>query len=64
MTKRLSPYRLGATLYMPATRSDIAKSVLINEIEGLRSIVICHEDAVSEADVPAAMNNLKQILTA
>jgi len=64
MTKRLSPYRLGATLYMPATRSDIAKSVLNNEIEGLRSIVICLEDAVSEADVPAAMNNLKQILTA
>lgn len=64
MTKRLSPYRLGATLYMPATRSDIAKSVLNNEIEGLRSIVICLEDAVSEADVPAAMNNLKQILAA
>ncbi|WP_369694500.1 HpcH/HpaI aldolase/citrate lyase family protein [Rahnella sikkimica] len=60
MTKRLSPYRLGATLYMPATRSDIAKSVLSNEIEGLRSIVICLEDAVSEADVPAAMDNLKQ----
>jgi len=64
MTKRLSPYRLGATLYMPATRSDIAKSVLNNDIEGLRSIVICLEDAVSEADVPAAMNNLKLILTA
>jgi len=64
MTKRLSPYRLGATLYMPATRSDIAKSVLSNEIEGLRSIVICLEDAVSDADVPAAMNNLKQVLAA
>lgn len=64
MTKRLSPYRLGATLYMPATRSDIAKSVLSNEIEGLRSIVICLEDAVSEADVPAAMDNLKQVLAA
>ena len=64
MTKRLSPYRLGATLYMPATRSDIAKSVLNNEIEGLRSIVICLEDAVSEEDVPAALNNLKQVLAA
>ncbi len=47
---------------MPATRSDIAKSVLSNDIEGLRSIVICLEDAVSEENVPAAMENLKQIL--
>ncbi|MCG8707263.1 HpcH/HpaI aldolase/citrate lyase family protein [Brenneria sp. 4F2] len=64
MTKRLSPYRLGATLYMPATRTDIAKSVLNNEIEGLRSIVICLEDAVSDADVPAAIENLKRVLAA
>ncbi|MEA9389602.1 HpcH/HpaI aldolase/citrate lyase family protein [Acerihabitans sp. TG2] len=63
MTKRLSPYRLGATLYMPATRTDIANSVLNNRIEGLRSIVICLEDAVSEADVPVARQNLKQVLT-
>ncbi|MCS3431213.1 HpcH/HpaI aldolase/citrate lyase family protein [Klebsiella sp. BIGb0407] len=62
MTKRLSPYRLGATLYMPATRSDIASCILNNDIVGLRSIVICLEDAVSEADVPAAMANLKQVL--
>lgn len=63
MTKRLSPYRLGATLYMPATRSDIARSIINNNIAGLRSIVICLEDAVSEADIPAAMTNLKQVLT-
>lgn len=62
MTKRLSPYRLGATLYMPATRSDIAKSILNNDIAGLRSIVICLEDAVSEQDVPVALENLKQLL--
>lgn len=64
MTKRLSPYRLGATLYMPATRSDIAGSILNNQIHGLRSIVICLEDAVSEADVPVALQNLKQVLIA
>lgn len=63
MTKRLSPYRLGATLYMPATRSDIAKSILTNDIVGLRSIVICLEDAISEVDVPAAVANLKRVLT-
>ena len=64
MTKRLSPYRLGATLYMPATRNDIAGSILNNQIDGLRSIVICLEDAVSDADVPAALQNLRQILVA
>ena len=64
MTKRLSPYRLGATLYMPATRSDIASSIMNNNIAGLRSIVICLEDAVSEADIPVAMANLKRVLTA
>lgn len=63
MTKRLSPYRLGATLYMPATRSDITNIVLNNEITRVRSIVICLEDSVSVVDVSAAMNNLKQILT-
>ncbi|SLM64200.1 Citrate lyase beta chain [Dickeya aquatica] len=47
---------------MPATRSDIATSVLNNEIAGLRSVVICLEDAVSEDDLPASMDNLKQIL--
>ncbi|WP_315710684.1 HpcH/HpaI aldolase/citrate lyase family protein [Brenneria uluponensis] len=64
MTKRLSPYRLGATLYMPATRTDITQCVLNNEIEGLRSIVICLEDAVSETDVPVALHNVKQVLSA
>jgi len=62
MTKRLSPYHLGATLYMPATRTDIASSILDNKIAGLRSIVICLEDAVSDADVPLALYNLQQIL--
>ncbi len=62
MTQRLSPYRLGATLYMPATRTDITDTILTDKIAGLRSIIICLEDAVSEADVPAALDNLTRIL--
>lgn len=62
MTKRLSPYRLGATLYMPATRTDITDTIVNNKIAGLRSIIICLEDAVSESDVPAALDNLRLIL--
>ena len=57
MDKRLSPWRLGATLYMPATRTDIADAILNNKISGLRSLVICLEDAVSEIDIPTALRN-------
>lgn len=62
MDTRLSPWRLGATLYMPATRSDIADAILHNKISGLRSLVICLEDAVSDADVPHALRNLRVLL--
>lgn len=62
MNERLSPWRLGATLYMPATRTDIADAVLHNKITGLRSLVICLEDAVSSADIPLARENLRRLL--
>ena len=62
MNERLSPWRLGATLYMPATRTDIAETILHNKIAGLRSLVICLEDAVSDADIPLARKNLRQLL--
>lgn len=60
--KRLSPWNLGATLYMPATRTDIADAILTSKMEGLRSLVICLEDAVSEEDIPEALNNLQILL--
>ena len=62
MKNRLSPWNLGATLYMPATREDIADAVLHGKIPGLRSLVICLEDAVSEADIPVALKNLEHLL--
>lgn len=62
MNNRLSPWNLGATLYMPATREDIADAVIHRKIPGLRSLVICLEDAVSDADIPAALANLKHLL--
>ncbi|MDH2913244.1 HpcH/HpaI aldolase/citrate lyase family protein [Kosakonia sp. HypNH10] len=62
MTTRLSPWHLGATLYMPATRNDIAGAILEGKIPGLRSLVICLEDAVSETDMPDALANLAQLL--
>lgn len=52
MNQRLSPWRLGASLYMPATRTDIADTILNSKIAGLRSLIVCLEDAVSDEDIP------------
>lgn len=61
MKHRVSPYSLGATLYMPAIRDDILDVILNNKIEDIKSLVICLEDSVLEADVPKALINLEKI---
>ncbi len=58
-----SPYALGATLYMPATRDDIVDVVFGEKIPELRSLVVCLEDAVALTDVDTALINLRQVLT-
>lgn len=60
--KKCSPYALGATLYMPATRHDIFDVVFGEKIQGLRSLVVCLEDAVAETDIQQALANLKVLL--
>ena len=45
-------YCLGATLYMPGTKSIISK-ILSNNISELKSMVACFEDAISEEDSTA-----------
>ena len=62
MTTRISPYQLGATLYMPATRLDLLDVILRQKIPDLRSMVICLEDAVREDEVAAGLANLQQCL--
>lgn len=61
---KLSPYALGATLYMPATRQDLLEVVFGQKIIGLRSLVVCLEDAVAELDVNVALLNLQCLLEA
>ena len=63
MIERLSLWNLGATLYMPATRTDIAATIIDQKIDGLRSLIICLEDAVSDTDIPQALQNLATLLT-
>lgn len=57
-----SPYQLGATLYMPATRTDLADYILHGKLADLRSMVICLEDAIREEDVRVALENLRVLL--
>jgi citrate lyase beta subunit len=49
---------LGATLYSPANRSDLAKSVLKQTERGCVSIVLCLEDSIPDNDVETAECNL------
>ncbi|MCU1734126.1 MULTISPECIES: HpcH/HpaI aldolase/citrate lyase family protein [unclassified Pseudomonas] len=60
----ISPFALGATLYMPATRGDMLEVVFGAKFPELRSLVVCLEDAVSSIDVESALENLKTLLLA
>ncbi|RQT00690.1 citrate lyase [Burkholderia contaminans] len=60
--KTISPFALGATLYMPATRSDILDVVSGTRLPELRSLVVCLEDAVAAIDVESALVNLRTLL--
>lgn len=61
--KNLSPYSLGATLYVPATHNGITDLIQKKNLPGLRSMVICLEDSVAENDLPYALQKLKKTLS-
>jgi citrate lyase beta subunit len=48
---------LGATLYMPATRPNLAQDLTRQAAAGVVSSVVCLEDSVADADLPAAQAN-------
>jgi len=55
--KALLQYCLGATLYMPGTK-EITDKVLTRTHAGMASMVMCFEDAIDEAELPAAEANV------
>jgi citrate lyase beta subunit len=55
---------LGATLYTPGTRDDYAQRIGALVGLGVTSAVLCLEDAISDADVPAAERNVAAQLIA
>ena len=54
---------LGATLYVPAINSALVELGNLQKYDNLRSLVYCTEDAVSERDLPKALDNLTRTLT-
>ena len=55
---------LGATLYSPATRPGLADDIRKQAASGVVSMVLCLEDAIGDADVADAEENLLRQLTA
>ncbi|MCS0601304.1 HpcH/HpaI aldolase/citrate lyase family protein [Streptomyces sp. LP11] len=55
---RLLSAALGATLYSPATRPRLADDVLKQAARGVVSMVLCLEDSIDDAEVPAGEANL------
>ncbi|HEV7661099.1 MAG TPA: HpcH/HpaI aldolase/citrate lyase family protein [Allosphingosinicella sp.] len=54
---------LGATLYVPASRTDLA-AILGGRHPDLRSAVLCLEDSIHHQEIPLALTNLAALLRA
>ncbi|WP_327670228.1 MULTISPECIES: HpcH/HpaI aldolase/citrate lyase family protein [unclassified Streptomyces] len=55
---RMLAAALGATLYSPATRPQLADDVLKQAGRGVVSMVLCLEDSIHDGEVPGAEENL------
>ncbi|MFF3633865.1 HpcH/HpaI aldolase/citrate lyase family protein [Streptomyces sp. NPDC002250] len=55
---RLLSAALGATLYSPATRPQLADDIVKQAGNGVVSMVLCLEDSIDDADVAAGEENL------
>ena len=60
--KELLKYSLGAFIYVPATRYDMAYKTVSGKVMGARPLAICLEDAVGAAGEEEAIKNLELIL--
>ncbi|MBK1695327.1 ATP-binding protein [Chromatium weissei] len=58
----LNAYRLGASLYVPATHHDLLNIANGTRWPALRSVIFCTEDAVAETALETAIENLRKAL--
>lgn len=62
MTKYISPWSIGSSLYIPANHPNLANIIINNKYPTLKSIIICLEDAIKNEDLPFAKHNLQQTM--
>ena len=58
----LTAVQLGASLYLPATRTDLAAVVNGQKWPALRSVVICTEDAIHSCELEQALTQVAALL--
>jgi citrate lyase beta subunit len=54
--------QLGASLYVPTTHSNLTSIAAGEKLADIRSLIFCTEDAVADADLPRALENLRKAL--
>ena len=63
MNKKISPWNIGSSLYIPANNPNIVDIIIHNKYSGLKSVIICLEDSIKVEDFAFAKDNLlKSIL--
>ncbi|PPQ48238.1 citrate lyase subunit beta [Paenibacillus peoriae] len=60
--KSILAYAIGAALYMPATRSEVAEEIKNGKHEGLTTVILDLEDAIGDQQVGLAEQSLAQQL--
>uniref|UniRef100_UPI00406D4A7D HpcH/HpaI aldolase/citrate lyase family protein n=1 Tax=Paenibacillus sp. FSL R10-2782 TaxID=2954661 RepID=UPI00406D4A7D len=60
--KSILAYAIGAALYMPATRSEVAEEIKNGKHEGLTTVMLDLEDAIGDQQVGQAEQSLAQQL--
>ncbi|WP_167321404.1 HpcH/HpaI aldolase/citrate lyase family protein [Paenibacillus terrae] len=60
--KSILAYAVGAALYMPATRSEVAEEIKNGKHEGLTTVMLDLEDAIGDQQVEYAEQSLAQQL--
>ena len=58
----MHPLRLGASLYVPATRGDLSAIGNREKYPFLRSVIFCTEDAIGPDELPRALDQLEDAL--
>lgn len=60
--RQILKYAIGANMYMPGTQKNVFEKLIHNKFREIGAITLCCEDAIPESDLPAAEENILQLL--